>query len=106
MCIIENKIQLSKCGDLTGFIRLYMNWAAFHLAAERALHGILQMEEFYGTEEGGQGVYQQKKKKSFIVRPRYLFSGAWETARALSLKLPLLPMGDGVVPRDRLSHWC
>lgn len=53
LCIIENKIQAGKCGDLTGFIELYMNWAAFHLA-ERALHGILQMEEFYGTERGGQ----------------------------------------------------
>lgn len=40
-----------------------MNWAAFHLAAERALHGILQMEEFYGTEEGGQGVISKTKKK-------------------------------------------
>lgn len=82
-----------------------MNWAAFHLAAERALHGILQMEEFYRTEEWGQGVIS-KKKKRFIFRPGYLFSGTWGKARALSLKLPLLPMGDGVVPRDRLSHWC
>lgn len=73
MCIIENKIQLSKCGDLTGFIRLYMNWAAFHLAAERALHGILQMEEFYGTEEGGQGVYQQKKKKKASLLGQDIF---------------------------------
>lgn len=40
-----------------------MNWAAFHLAAERALHGILQMEEFYRTEEWGQGVISKKKKK-------------------------------------------
>ena len=84
-----------------------MNWAAFHLAAERALHRILQTEEFYRTEEWDQGVISKKKKKKiFIFRPGYLFSGAWGTARAISLKLPLLPMGHRVVPRDRLSHWC
>ena len=50
-----------------------MNWAALHLAAERALHGILQMEEFYRTEEWGQGVMSKKKKKSLIFMPGYLF---------------------------------
>ena len=40
-----------------------MNWAAFHLAAERALHRILQTEEFYRTEEWDQGVISKKKKK-------------------------------------------
>ena len=52
-----------------------MNWAALHLAAERALHGILQMEEFYRTEEWGQGVMSKKKKKGSFLGQDIFFQG-------------------------------
>jgi len=34
---VKKKIQLSKFEDLTGFIQLFMNWAASHLANEKEL---------------------------------------------------------------------
>lgn len=35
--LLKNKIQLSKCKGLLGFIKQFMNWVAFHLATRRVL---------------------------------------------------------------------
>lgn len=65
----KNKIQPSKFKALTGFVQLFVNWAAFHLTTRRALRGTVQMEGFFRWEGGaGKSLAKGGKKGLFWAR--------------------------------------
>lgn len=56
--------------------------------------GLYKMDGFY-RKKGGAKELLAKEKKSFLGRSEHLLGGLGEeTAKVLSYRLPLLPMGD------------
>ena len=64
--VFKNKIQPSKCEDLIGFIKIFVNEEEYHLAS-RGLH---KMEVFYRKKGGTREPLA--KKERVLFRPGHL----------------------------------
>ena len=70
--MLKNKIQLSRVGDLIGFIKQFMNQAASHPATGKVLPGVLTLEGFYRKRGGARELVT---KERIIFRPGCLVWG-------------------------------
>ena len=83
--MLKNKIQLSRVGDLIGFIKQFMNQAASHPATGKVLPGVLTLDGFY-RKRGGARELVTKEKKGLFLDQDVLFGGK-RTASALIMQI-------------------
>lgn len=63
---VKEQNLMSEFEDLIGFIKQFMNWAAFYPASRRVLQGLCQVEGFY-RRQGVTGKSLAKEKKGLFL---------------------------------------
>lgn len=89
---VKNRIQPNKFEDLLGFIKQFMNQAAFHLATRRVLREVVQNKIFIERRVGKRAINKIKKllwgqdmffgdgermRRVFIIRVASSFFEGW-----------------------------
>lgn len=99
------QIQLSKCEDLIGFIKRFMNQATSRPVIKGHSQGLYKMKDFYKKKSGARELVT--KGKRIILGSEHIFfeqkgkgscHADWEIERA--------HVGHREVPPDKLHYWC